>query len=379
MDRLAALICALGILAASASSQQPDGPGITRPRLLVMNNGRVVRGVITPRPGGYDVRLGLGHMYVASETVRFEAGDLDEAYHKLRDTFQVLTADTHLEIARWCITNHQVAAARQELLDALHLEPNNSTARAMLKRLEADVSQTAAKSAPATRTLAQRRLDQFMRSDHESLGGLGDRHAADFVSRVQPILERRCGNSSCHGSSSPSEFQLKRTRGRSSRLVAERNLAAVLKQIDFHDPPASPLLQAIDEPHTRDGRPVMPGRSGTIQRQIVLDWVTAVTAGQASRGTTTDPPQLASVPQTTGVMTAGGAVPADRTGPGVVQTSAAVPPPGTDRSGQPARPITPEQQKLLQEIRASNEPDPFDPSIFNRKYHGFEKRPPGSR
>lgn len=353
MNRIAATTCAL-LACACVLALGQESPVRPRPvSLLVLKNGRVVDGRITPRPGGYDVVKGLGRMYVASETVRFEARDLADAYRKLRSTYTEFTPAVHLQIARWCIANNQVNSARQELLDALHLEPNNTIARAMLKRLEA---QATAQTKTPVKTIAERRMDQFLRTDHESLGGLTDPQAAAFVSRVQPILERRCGNSSCHGSASPSDFVLTRTRGRSSQLVAQRNLAAVLKQVDLANPGESPLLRVMETPHTRDGRPVMPGRAGRIQKQIIVDWVNSLAAAESP-----------STPQTAAKAVA-------RTASSGRRQPSASPRAPVKQLTPPAPTVRPEDQKLLEKIRRSNADDPFDPAEFNRKHHGFQKR-----
>ena len=364
MDRLVAAICAVMMIAVptcpaqngtgapgtSVQQQTPPQPQprpLSRPNLLVLKNGRVVRGTITPRPGGYDIRKPVGTMFIGSTAVRFEATDMADAYQKMRSTFNHLTPETHMQIAQWCITNQQIGAARVELLDALHLEPANEKARRMLKRLEANVVPQRKKV--ETRTIEQRRMDRLIKADRESLGGLTEKQAATFVSRVQPIMERRCGNASCHGGSSSTNFKLTRSRGRSSRLVSERNLAVVLKQIDFRNTPNSPLLRVLSEPHTRDGRPVLPDRSGSVQKKIIIDWVNSVATKDGTK------PPL----------------------PGEVRSLSKSEAPDSSTTTQPisaARALTESEIKTVKELRKSNEEDPFDPAEFNRKHHGFQSK-----
>jgi hypothetical protein len=213
----------------------------------------------------------------------------------------------------------------------------------MLKRLEAK----AAPPAKATTTYEQR-MQQFVLADHESLGGLTEKQAAIFTSRVQPILERRCGNSSCHGKLAENEFVLKRNRGRASPLIAERNLATVLKQIDFKQPASSPLLRVLSSPHTRDGRPVLSGQAGNVQKKIIVDWIRSITDGTKSAATL----------PSNGIQTA----------------SLTKSVPGTDaQRDEPTaatRSLTEAEKTLVNEVRLSNENDPFDPAEFNRKHHG---------
>lgn len=347
MAATCAVVLLTGACLAQGSGQQPA----VRPALLVLNNGRVVRGVITPRSGGYDVGKRTGRMFVSSQTVRFEASDIQDAYRKLRGSFSEFTPEVHIRIARWCLTNGQVASARRELLDALNLEPHNDTANSILRKMEAAVVRQE-RQAIDKNSVVQKQVDRLMRTEHESLGGLTDSQAGTFVGRVQPILERRCGNSSCHGSASTTDFVLKRTRGYSSRLTAERNLAVVLKYVDFRRPDKSKLLEVMDRPHSRDGRSLFPGRSGAIQETVIRDWVAAVAAKSAKAAS-----QAATEKSNTKRSQA-------TTGKAANQTAASV----------NASNLNDAEKKVINTIRASNENDPFDPAEFNRKYHGVSRR-----
>ncbi len=101
--------------------------------MLVLTDGRIVEGVITPRPDGYDVALKVGRMFVPSERVRFQASNRDEAYLKLRKSLPELTPNRHVELARWCERNGLYEQACRELLDALNLDPNREEAKRLLQ------------------------------------------------------------------------------------------------------------------------------------------------------------------------------------------------------------------------------------------------------
>lgn len=319
-----------------SAQETPTNTPPARASLLVLNTGRVVTGHVTRRPDGYDVKSGAGRLFLSSNSVRFEAADMADAYRKMQSALKPTTPKAHIELARWCLKNSQLPAARQELLDALQLEPRNDTALSMLRRLEAKAVPPA-----APKTMAQARIESFRNGvKHESLGGLTEKQAGIFTSQVQPILERRCGNSSCHGSRSNNDFKLKRTRGWSSTLTAERNLAVVLKQIDLRKASDSPLLQVFETPHTRDGRPLFPGRGGQVQKKIILDWVNSVVGEQSEKTDTRT--EIASVKP--------------------MRKTAAI--------EAVTRPVTETEKKLVKDIRLSNEHDPFDPAEFNRKHHG---------
>lgn len=353
MDRLTVAAGAWLLACSFCFAQKQSDPVRTQsPQLLVLTNGRVVSGRIVPRAGGYDIlEPGGGRVYVPHAETRFEAKNLDDAYRKFRATFRELTVPIHLQLARWCVTNQQIAHARRELLAALHLEPTNSIARSMLRKLEASQIRPRKRATPPAR-----RSDHFTKRPHESLAGLTGRQAAAFVSRVQPILERRCGNSSCHGSRSTSGFSLSRTRGRSSRLVSERNLAQVLKHIDFRRPENSAIMTAIDKPHTRDGRPVMPGRDGRVQREVVLKWVQSLQTVKVAAADKSPMVAVAKPPT------------AHRRSGAVKPVSHVVVPANAEEVRQG------EEQAQIQAARDAAQPDPFDPAEFNRKQIAKTKR-----
>ena len=104
-------------------------------KLLVLLNGRVVSGQLSPRVGGYDVVLPAGRMFVSSQQIRFQADNMDDAYLRMRETLPEFTPNTHLELARWCLANNLPSRARREALDALHLDPHQADAQRMLEAL----------------------------------------------------------------------------------------------------------------------------------------------------------------------------------------------------------------------------------------------------
>ena len=84
------------------SEQQSSGP---KERILVLVDGKVVKTAFTPRPDGYDVVVPGGRLFVESSRVRLVAKDMADAHRLMRASYQELTPDSHLEIARWCLAN----------------------------------------------------------------------------------------------------------------------------------------------------------------------------------------------------------------------------------------------------------------------------------
>lgn len=335
-------------------------------QLLVLVDGKVVRGRLTPRPDGYDVATTAGRMFISSDRVRFTAHDLDEACQLMRETQATQTPEGHMELARWCLANKLPDDARRELLDALRLDPNRGDAMRLLATLESR-PESAAPTRSAT-IMSNGRHSASSPIESRSLAGLSRNLAQDFTRRIQPLMMNKCATSGCHGPSSTSGFQLQSAHHGSSATVAERNLAALLRQIDLTNPDQSPLLTMADEQHGQQSAPAFRGRAGALTRQNLRSWVMSVAEdigpkpGPAETGTRSARIRPATIMQNhdasaTGELEAGAEqslhVPHGR----LVSTAE------TDR-------------QFVARARRSLAADQFSPDEFNRLHHaGVKPRP----
>jgi hypothetical protein len=245
--------------------------------ILVLADGKVLDGRFLPRPDGYEVEVQGGRMFIESARVRFIARDFEDAYQRMRASFSELTPQSHMELARWCLTNKRTDLARREILDALHKDPNRIDAQRLLQRL---VQQ----SEPTKKSSGRSGLSEFPSlakpagplPEARSLAGLSRSVAQDFTRHVQPILMNKCSNAGCHGVRTTSSFQLTSMHRGTSVSIAERNLAAVMKQIDLTRPSSSPLLSVLEGNHANTSEPLFRGRSGALQMKTLRDWVGAV-------------------------------------------------------------------------------------------------------
>ncbi len=333
-------------------------------QLLVMNSGSVVRGQLTQRPGGFDVALNPGRMFVADTQIRFKATDISDAYNKLRGSIQDLTPTTHIELARWCIDNRLPSFAKKELLDALYLNPDHSTARLMLERLTREEQRTLQRqSTPDKAALEKRIADNIAMRDvlpeRRSLGGLPQHLAVMFTRRIQPLLSNKCGNARCH-SPGRNDFAVASIRRGSSAVIAEQNLAAVLTQIDYSDPNSSPLLSAASGLHGGSRQLLFPGTTGRTQVQQLRDWVAGV-AEEIGQGPvtarSTEPSAESSV-----VKTARNTTAFEDLNDGLAGL--------LTETHETVRDRRSTQQKLSKEAVIATRQDKFDPDVFNRQFHG---------
>ena len=350
-------------------------------QLLVLKSGRVLRGVLTPRKGGYDIVEPGGRIFVGSEQIHFLADDIDQAWQKLRDSKQQLTPDTHLDLARWCLNQKLYGRAKKEILDALHLDPYRADARQMLEgliRLENSAGQprmtNAEKIAERLKTV---REQGALAPQRRSLGGLPEQLALDFTRTIQPLLSNKCSDARCHGPGQ-NDFVVLNIRRGVTPVRSEQNLASLIGQMDFAHPDESPVLKATYGLHGGYRQLLFPGQSGGRLRNRLRDWVKAAAAemdpGLPQASSAAAPHVPPNIPQSATGLSASddGVSPA-------LQTALRNPgPPVTapqDPESVQADYRRRQQTSFLHGARVAARHDDFDPDEFNRMVHGRTRSP----
>lgn len=352
------------VMVATLFAQQAVRPASseTAAGILLMKNGAIIRGRILPGGESYVVKQSHGEMVVPTEMVHGEYRDLADAYLRLKEEWPQPTADRHLALARWCVSQNMLEEARAELKSALALEPGRDDIRNTLQKLN-NLMQPGppASSSPwdvQGKTGNNQRPAPTVFEDAESLGGLSREAAVQFTRKVQPILMNNCATASCHGPESKvSDFQLQPVHvgGHTSRVATERNLAEVLIYISRQRPGQSPLVTKPVGNHGTRGRPVFQGTRGADQLRELKKWAELVSTEEISlprvanrerTGTSENPlsPSQAMIPSNLGES----------------DTSSS-----TNRrpSRVPAN-LRPGSPLGIPPV------DEFDPDIFNRRHHG---------
>ncbi|MGE5194313.1 MAG: hypothetical protein ACM3U2_17625 [Deltaproteobacteria bacterium] len=351
---------------APVRADEADPPTASRAAqegILVMRTGAIISGKILRSGRVYDVQTTNGKMAVPETLVKLHAENLTDAYEKLHDgALSQQSANAHVLLAQWCLTNRLHNEARVELNAALKLEPDREDAKRLLRNAEEALRSD---EAPAANVVVHedpvRAARQAAAATDEavSLGGLSREQALQFARRIQPLLVNNCTAAGCHGLNSKTGFRLyKVTPGRdANRHAAERNLAEVLEWIDVKKPRSSRLLTAPRGNHGRRGRPIFAGSRGEGQLEELQKWVAAIAAEETVRGKPDDNE--------------------GRRMKSVRHVSAAddehnLP---AGRSGAGSRDVVPAAKPFPTSVRdasASSKPlpagrgDPFDPAVFNR-------------
>jgi len=290
---LAALLC----LPATGwtGDDSPVAGGEGAPQVLLLRNGSILRGKILARGEDYLVAAPHGQIVVPGAIVRAACQDLQGAYEVLLERAAAQSEGAaYVSLAKWCQSVHMYDEAKANLELALNLDANLDEARQLLTLNE----ELRLEHKRASRPPDEPREPGVARPESTaSLGGLPASLAAQFTSRIQPILTNNCSTASCHGPRSENGFRLERVQvgQRSDRGAVERNLVSVLDFLDLQQPAQSPLLSRAREAHGKPARPLMAGTAGQKQWRELQAWVKA--AAPHLRGLQADPQPLSQTPR----------------------------------------------------------------------------------
>lgn len=348
----------------------------TQQGVLVLRTGRVLRGEITQVGDRFIVAIGdSDEIAVPAASVDLHCQNLDEAYRRRSERIsRVATASAHLALADWCLSNELLPQAAEQLLAAQQLEPKNAEVARFERRLQVAARQGEG-PAPARPTPTpsgsvkleqQVDLDQFAR-------GLPSGTMEQFTSGIQPLLVNRCGASPCHGPNAESTFRLARpAAGRlAARRLTQRNLYAALQYVDKEKPLSSPLIRQATLAHGKARQAPIDPRETESLRQLA-NWLTRFQQGSTRPANLEPQPAVLSQRDSAGQPEAQLVTHLEPVGPSTeddelddpsmpeAKSPAAQPPVGTPSSSTTGAPAAPS---------AAGVSDPFDPEVFNRRYH----------
>ncbi|HLA84776.1 MAG TPA: hypothetical protein VJL29_08280 [Thermoguttaceae bacterium] len=351
-----------------------DVSGTARQGVLVLHGGQAIRGEISQAEDLYRVALPGGEIRIRSNQVAYHCATMEEAYRRRREAIREGTADDHIELARWCQRNGLLSAAAGELANAMAMEPNHPAIAHVERQLKAAMEPAPPRAAvPAAAQSAEpsdEALDAMIR-------GMTPGVVEMFTSGVQPLLLSSCATGGCHGPRSAERLRL--LRGRTgyppSRRATQRNLHAVLACIDRQRPENSPLLVEAIRAHGTSKGPAL-GNLDQAKYRLIVQWVYRVAGTR--RPETTGP---SNVPAGPAVKEAW---PGKRTvavNPAVAMNSASDGPIGSPLGVAGASASSPDGDEKPSVQRGATlkrfvPADPFDPAIFNRRYHQGEETPP---
>jgi len=334
----------------------------------VLQHGGTLHGRITREGDRYIVSLGEGReIRLPVGQVELECRDLEHAYRLKHATIRQSSAREHLDLAEWCLRHDLLHHVADHLLEAMAIDPKHPRIAPLEHRLR-----LATEPVPAVQRRAAQPDPHVATEDIErEVATMPLGTVEKFTTAVQPILLNRCSTAVCHGTASKSRFRLRRPPWgpKVTRPFTLRNLHATLKMIDHDHPEKSPLLMVPMAAHgTVKGAVFDEHQSRQLQR--LSAWVDAVTRTKTvSQPTSVEKPEslLFRTPKSgqsplplQSPQDATPLVKDDPKGSGQVRLPADSP----RGSRTPTR--TPQRGALSSQPAPK---DPFDPAVFNRRYH----------
>jgi hypothetical protein len=378
MKTFVSSLVSLGILAVFGASFAcaADRPAaLHKGKVLILKNEYTLEGDIERVGNRYCVRRNHGEKWVPAEDVLTLTASLADAYEYLRGRINPDDPDERLRLARWCRENGLQQQALVELQAAARLRPDHAETRRLLQYWKQTATtprvptQGAGTKATAPGPLPVADLPPIEVTD-ESLGV--------FATRVQPILMNTCAR--CHATGRGGQFHLTQVYedSISNRQTVERNLAAVLAEVNVNQPESSRLLIKAVSDHAHTGQAPLRDRQSAPYRTLE-NWV---------KLTITDNPHLreriapsANVQGPPSDANAFGTIPESRPkaheesewGADTKKNPSPVASPVARGEAGKAKPATPQSPSNTVATPPSSKPpvtsDPYDPELFNRKVH----------
>jgi len=293
------------IPAPGSAAVRPGGAAQDRqPVIVLLHDGRIVKGVLLEEDGIYIVTQPIGVMRFPKKRVEKVVASVREVYSYKLEQLPEKDFDERIKLARWCLEQKMEPEARQQLDAILQLSPKHAQARAMLASLDQaqtrlanrlrdpEVQQTGAELVRTPTGERPNTLDTAVIYGARRGMGISDlpvifdlptsqavKRTDEFARYVHPVLQTYCAR--CHNEGYDGEFQLVQIKSKQDRTrdALRANLDASLKLIDRENPPRSELLASSLRPHGRgpNKRPIFQG-SNDRAYQILATWVNKLQA-----------------------------------------------------------------------------------------------------
>src|SRR5262245_999597 len=263
---LAGLALPLGASIADRLPAAQPATGRNAGKVLILDNERALEGDIVLRGNQYCIRRGEGEIsFPTNKAVRLCA-DWDEALAFMKSRANLQDPDERLRLARWCQQQRLLEQALAEANAALELRPAHAPARQLQVILQKELAAASNKStaSPAPALAPPPSVD------------VGAESFALFSNKVHPILMNTCA--SCHGGDQGGRFRLYRVYEGGLRATMQRNLAAVLGELNMEQPALSPLLVKAASTHGTSDQPPLPGGRQSVPYKSLETWVQMVAA-----------------------------------------------------------------------------------------------------
>jgi len=290
--------------------QEPATQSGRKLEFVLLNDGRIVKGVLSEEDGTLIVTQPVGAMRFPKKRVERVFPSMQELYQYKLEQLPEDDFQERIKLARWCLEQKMAPEARQQLEAILQRNPKHTQAKAMLVSLDqADVRLSNRIRDPA---ILQTAGEQVQPVDGDRPGTLDAsvitgaqrgmrisglpvifdlppaqavKRADEFNRFVHPVLQSYCAR--CHNERYDGAFQLVQIKTRVDRTpeAVRANLDATLRLIDRENPMRSVLLSSSIRPHGPgpSTRPIFQG-SNDKAYQILATWAKNLQAAPIADG-----------------------------------------------------------------------------------------------
>jgi hypothetical protein len=357
----ACLLCLTAVAAARGQTEQKS-PG--RPCVLLKND-NVLFGQAHQFGEFIIIRTGPNdELKLPRAQVACWAKSLADLYRYRLDHRSSGDLKTHLIDARWCLQYELYVEAAKELEAAKSLSPDHREVLLLegllQRRSQPTVTQTIPVAPVTTTTFLQESASyEDGPNDNGDANRVDPRTLKGFASHVQLTLINKCGR--CHNQDSELDWRLTMpsSGSRPTARITRENLTAVLRFVDRANPDQSPLLIMGTSPHGGGDAPLKIRNAKAIE--ALKRWLAFAgrSAHQGRLGKIDRPRQPSSEAPVEPIASIAQVSYTSDVRPNVNQPNAALPVSSSKESNHPKRLPT-----------VAN---PFDPSLFNRRFHRDDK------
>ncbi len=278
----------------SATAAPPGRTDSEIPKHVLMTNGRLLIGIVTPhKAGGWNVQQKLGTIRIEPDDVEGIFPNLQAVYEHKRELLPPRDIQERMRLYQWCMSQNLLASARDQLQAILALSPEHEEAKSLLGQIEIRMAkqdvrsdnQVMRTSVNLTNPGNAAVIDPpFLNKAYRDMArrtnpvifdlpeALALKRAQEFNQSVHPILQRYCAE--CHNERTPNGFGLVSVQGRAARdpAILRANLDSTLRLVEPANLMQSPLLTNSLLPHQPNNKPIFPA-SNHLAYRLLSNWV----------------------------------------------------------------------------------------------------------
>jgi len=245
-----------------------------RGSVLILKNESTLEGEIQRKGRIYLIHKNGGEQEVSGEIVLRLCQGWDDAVKFMRSQANLHDPDERIRLARWCSVNQLPEYAQEEAEQALKMRPQDSEVKYLVLALQRQIEKKHQQVTDVAPPKAPSPVPQIDISQESMVA---------FQNKTQIILINSCGR--CHSGDKGGDFQLQLLHDSGERTATQRNLATVLRQINFEHPKMSPLLYKANSLHGGQTQAAIRAQN-SVQYQMLQRWVEELIANNPHlRGT----------------------------------------------------------------------------------------------